>query len=248
MSYWTVLGYAFLPFLGNLIGSLLGEKTKPSKFANGLALHWSAGMILSVVGVQIMPKVLGAQTKWPIILAIIAGGIIAVVASKFIKKISQKGGSSKGQWTVFFAVFIDLLGDGITIGASAAISSNFALLVVAGIFLGDLPEGYVNNETFKTQGLSKKKRYLMILGLLIPLLTGAVMSYWIGNGSSETIKFSLIAFTAGMYLRAAVEDMIQKSHSEEKTGSWQQVFFIFGFVSYFIVVMYFGGENNGNRA
>ncbi|MBG59481.1 MAG: hypothetical protein CMJ16_03385 [Peredibacter sp.] len=236
-----VLGFASLNFLGNFLGTFLGDKLKSSDKVNALALHWAAGMILSVVSVQIMPKILAGKSNWPLVFSLLFGGMAAIGVHKALevyqqRKKEKQNGDQQSSYRVFSAVIADLFSDGITIGASSSVSSDFAILVVVGLIIGDFPEGFVNMSIFKEQGLSKKKRYLMALSLILPVTIGALGTYWIAKDASQTVKYSFLAFTVGLYLRAAVEDMIKKGHSKGGESVWQQAFFIFGFVAYLIPV------------
>ncbi len=223
-----MIGLASLPGLGIFLGTALAEKINASDKLVSIALHWTAGMMLGVVGVEIMPKILKTQPAWPMIFIVLAGGFLAIAVDKLIDKFSGGG----GKWTILFAVATDMFADGITIGASANISSNFATLVVFGLFIGDFPEGLVNTTTFKNQDTKRKFRLLVALGVSVICLAGASSSYLITKGGSDLLKNGFIAFTAGMYLRAAVEDMIEKSHSKTGKNFWNQAFFILGFVAY----------------
>ena len=240
MNYWIVLGFAFINFLGNFLGAVLGDHLKTSDKINALALHWAAGMVLSVVSVQIMPKVISGKLVWPIALSLLAGGMVAIGAHKALEAFQRKENKKNGgkrDYRVFFAVIADLLGDGLTIGASSSVSADFAILVVVGLVIGGFPEGFVNMSIFKEQGFSKKNRYLMAVSLILPVVLGGLGAYWVAKDASQTVKFSLLAFTVGLYLRAAVEDMIKKAHTKGGETGWQQFFFILGFVAYLIPVM-----------
>lgn len=221
---------ALLPGLGIFLGTLLSEKINTTEKTNSMALHWAAGMILSVVSVQIMPEVMKGNPIWPIILAVLLGGVTALMVDKMIKKKTQ----GKGKWTVLFAVAVDMLSDGIAIGASSTISSNFAFMIVLGLFIGDFPEGLVNTSTLKEQETSRKFRISVSAGLSLLCILGAIGAYFITHDQSKNVKYTLIAFTAGMYIRAAVEDMVEKSHSKIGKSSSGQMAFLSGFVTYMV--------------
>ncbi len=59
-GYLAVLAFAALPALGNFAGGLLAEVLRPSRRLLSLALHAAAGIVLSVVAVELMPQALQA--------------------------------------------------------------------------------------------------------------------------------------------------------------------------------------------
>jgi ZIP family zinc transporter len=69
-----VLALAALPAIANFIGGVLAEVSTVSPRLLSLALHLTAGIVLVVVGVELMPQVLVASQAWVVILAFPAGG------------------------------------------------------------------------------------------------------------------------------------------------------------------------------
>jgi len=68
-----VLALAALPAAGNLVGGLTAEAVPVSERTLSLALHAAAGIVLAVVGVELMPRVLSVEPAWLVILALMAG-------------------------------------------------------------------------------------------------------------------------------------------------------------------------------
>ena len=65
-----VLALAALPAAGNFLGGLAAEVFKVSERALSLALHLAAGIVLAVVGLELMPEALTAQPPWVPVLEI----------------------------------------------------------------------------------------------------------------------------------------------------------------------------------
>jgi ZIP family zinc transporter len=59
-EYLQVLAFAALPAIGNFAGGLLSEAFRVSQKTLSLALHIAAGIVLAVVGIELMPKALEA--------------------------------------------------------------------------------------------------------------------------------------------------------------------------------------------
>ena len=68
-----LLGFALLPPLGVLIGSLLAESLRTPKWVVGAALHATAGVAIALVSVDIMPRLLAQSVMWLIILGFTSG-------------------------------------------------------------------------------------------------------------------------------------------------------------------------------
>jgi zinc transporter, ZIP family len=74
-EFLNVLALTALPALGNFVGGLVAEVFPASPRTLSLALHAAAGVLLAVVGVELMPQALGAEAPWVVILAFVLGGV-----------------------------------------------------------------------------------------------------------------------------------------------------------------------------
>ena len=75
-GYPLVLLLALLPALGNVAGTLLAEVFDVSERALSLALHLAAGIVLGVIGIELMPRALGASLPWVPLVAFVVGGAL----------------------------------------------------------------------------------------------------------------------------------------------------------------------------
>ena len=124
-EFLLVLGLAALPAVGNFIGGVLAEILTVSPRLLNLALHLAAGIVLAVVGIELMPQVLAASHAWVVILAFLAGGVFAVGLDMITERVQTRlggGSGNTGPWLIFFGVAIDLFSDGLLIGTGSTIS------------------------------------------------------------------------------------------------------------------------------
>jgi len=75
-GYLLVLALAALPAAGNLPGGLLAEAFEVSRRILSLALHLAAGIVLGVVGLELMPRALETDLPWAPLLAFVVGGAL----------------------------------------------------------------------------------------------------------------------------------------------------------------------------
>lgn len=97
---WRVLGIIAIPAVGALLGGLLAEGVKLSSRKVSLAIHWAAGTLLAVIGIQLMPRALEAQPAWPQVLVFVAGGLFLVGlnwATSIVQTIRQTDGGGRRQ-------------------------------------------------------------------------------------------------------------------------------------------------------
>jgi ZIP family zinc transporter len=216
-EFLITLAMACLPILGNIVGGLFAEWFRFSSRALSLALHGAVGVVLAVVGVELMPRSLEAEMPWVVVLAFVAGGVFFIIADEAIGIVNSRfggSGSNVAPWAIYFGVLIDLFSDGVMIGSASTISTGLGFLLALGQVPADVPEGFVIMATFKQIGLSRRTRILLTLSFALPIILGTTIGFWAVEGRPELLKLSLLAFTAGLLTTLVVEEMGPLAHRE----------------------------------
>lgn len=260
-DYLTVLALALLPAAGNFAGGLLAEAFNVSARTLSLALHAAAGIVLAIIGIELMPEALEASRPWVVLIAFLGGGAFAVLADWTVEHVQERfsrsaaapadspdgageGGagepvrpSSSAAWAIFFGVAVDLFSDGVLIGTGATISFSLALLLALAQVPADVPEGFATIATFKRQGVPRTRRLLLSASFAIPILLGATVGYWGVRDAAEIVKLSLLAFTAGILLTVVIEEMVPEAH-REGDSRWAALALVGGFALFAAIAAY----------
>jgi ZIP family zinc transporter len=107
----------------------------------------------------------------------------------------------------------------------------------------DIPEGFATIATFKRQGMSRWTRLLLAASFVAPILLGTTLGYWVVRGRPELVKLGLLAFTAGVLVLAAVEEMLPEAHQNEELHEEPRVaalIFVGGFALFALLSTYLG--------
>lgn len=217
-EFLQVLALALMPAAGNFAGGLIAEAVKISRHRLSLALHAAAGIVLAVVAVELMPRALEGEPAWAVVAAFTFGGGFFVLVDSLINvaaaRRGEAGENSGGPWAIYFAVAVDLFTDGVLIGTGSTISLGLAFLLALGQVSADVPEGFATMANFKRLAFPRVKRLLVAASFTIPVLLGATLGYWIVRGQPEIFKLALLAFTAGVLVTGAVEEIVPEAHRE----------------------------------
>ena len=176
-----VLALAALPAAGNFLGGLAAEVFKVSERALSLALHLAAGIVLAVVGLELMPEALTAQPPWVPVLAFAAGGVLFMGIERvigFVQSRLKMGKSSAGPLAIFSGVSMDLFSDGVMIGTATVLNPSLGLLLALGQVPADIPEGFAAVASLRRANMRRRTRVLMALSFTIPILLGATLGYF----------------------------------------------------------------------
>ena len=240
-EFLLILLFSLLPALGTFAGGVAAELFKLNRTNLSLALHVAAGIILSVISIELMPQILKADTPWIVILAFIAGGLFFITIDHLINFVQGRLGNlnqSTTAWAIFFGVAIDSFTDGILIGAGSLIDIQIGLLVALGVVSADIPEGFATIAAFKERGIKRHLRILLNLFASLPVLLGAAAGYWLIKGQPVIVEYGVLAFTAGILLTVTAEEIIPESHrnGEARLAAFAFIggFAFFAFISSYL--------------
>lgn len=241
----TVMGLALLPALANVAGGGLAEVFRVSGRALSLSLHLAAGIVLAVVGLELMPEALTATPPWVPLLAFVAGGAVFVGLDRAVGTVQARfgggGHDEKSAYAIFGGVAIDLFSDGVMIGTGTVVNPALGLLLALGQMPADLPEGFAAVATLRNAGVPRRRRLLLSAAFAVPILLGAALGYLALRTAPEVLTLSVLALTGGALSAVVVEEMVSEAH-EGETSSFGPVFLTAGFALFAAVSVYLGTD------
>ncbi|WP_299169860.1 ZIP family metal transporter [uncultured Arthrobacter sp.] len=242
-GFTLVLALAALPAAGNLFGGLAAEAFKVSERVLSLALHLAAGIVLAVVGLELMPEALAGNPPWAPILAFVVGGVFFIGVERVIGFIHARLSSGKetaGPLAIYSGVSLDLFSDGVMIGTATVLNPSLGLLLALGQVPADIPEGFAAVASLRRANIRRRTRILMALSFTLPILLGAAIGYFALRDAPEIITLSVLALTGGALTSVVVEEMIEEAH-EGDTSMLGPVFLTAGFALFALISVYLGG-------
>lgn len=240
MHFSSVLLLAMLPAVGNFAGGLLAEIFPASAQRLSLALHLAAGIIIAVIGVELMPRALETAAPWLVVLAFCLGGGSSILIKSLVHRLEARseGEMSARSWMIYLAVATDLFSDGLMIGAGSVVSFQLALLLALAQIVADVPEGYATIANLRSRKVARRMRLLLSASFAIPILVAATLSYWFLRDQSPAWQMSALAFSAGLLIVVAVEDMVPEAHEVAQDFPLATAAFIGGFALFTLIASY----------
>lgn len=230
-GYPAVLALISISVLGDLIGGGLAEFIRVSYRTMSLMLHFSAGVILAVIGVELMPHAVEVHLPWQTVSAFVAGSLLFMLYDRASRHTEEETGNEpakSGAWGVFAAVCVDLFTDGIMIGAGATVHWKLAVLLALAQLVIDVPTGFATVASFRRHSVPRPKRLAALAGFYLPVLAGSLLGYWGLKGQSLTARMAVLACTGGMLLSIVIEDMVQEAHRDGESR-WAAPALVLGF-------------------
>ncbi len=242
-NFWHITILGLLPALGILCGAVVAEILPFSQRMLSFALHAAAGVVLSMVAVELMPKALQSGPAWLMVGAFIIGGalfiLIDAVTEAVVTQVKESGSESAGSWTIYSGMILDIFSDGIMIGTGAAIHPGLGFILSLGQVVADVPTGFATTASFHRHGESRFRRILLMTSFVIPVITGSFLGYYVIGRQGRTLQLSILAITAGMLATMTIEEIVPQAHLGKDVRT-STVFFILGFAALVLLSAYLG--------
>jgi ZIP family zinc transporter len=243
MEFWTVLLLAAIPAVCNFAGGLVAELRPVSARTLSFALHTAAGIVIAVVGLEVMPRALQTTPAWVPMLAFVAGAGLFLgldALSDYLQARRSRDTAGGSAWAICSGVALDLLSDGILIGTGSVVSPQLGILLAVGQAPADLPEGFAATATLRRAGIPRPRRLLAGAGFALPILAGAALGYLALRDAPDIITLSVLAFTGGALLSVVIEEMVPHAHHANESR-WDSLFLVTGFSLFAAVSHYASG-------
>lgn len=232
------LAIALLPAAGNILGGAIAEWRPVSGRVLSYALHAATGIVLAVVGIELVADAIETSTPWIPIVAFIAGGLFFMAVDHTTETLAARRGGDTGPWLIYFGVAMDLFSDGIMIGAGSAVAFSLALLIALGQVAADVPEGFAVVANMKRNNIAERTRRLVSASFALPVLAGTAFSYLVVRGRSELVQYSLLMFAAGVLVTVVVEELVPEAHAEGSDARGATLSLVGGFALFSFLSAY----------
>ncbi len=220
-----------IPAVATLAGGVLVEFIPISKRFLSFVFHFSSGVLMGIIGIELVPQFLKAQTQWIILLFFVLGGgffLFVDWLTEFVNETLGDDDSGKSPWVVFLGMAVDLLSDGILIASGSTIQ-NLGLPLAIASAIADFPEGFTAIASLKRKNVKRGTRILLEIAQPLLMIAGVPLGFLIVHGRPPVFAYSTIAFTAGFLSVLLVEELIPRSHRRNEARLAAGLF-VLGFI------------------
>jgi ZIP family zinc transporter len=243
--FYSALILCLLPAAGYLLGGAIAEGISVSKRALSMALHGTAGIIVSIVSVELLPLILQEEHAAITITFMAMGGIGFLALDSVTSHVSYRVGGRTGEgpggpWPLYVGVALELFTDGLLIGTGTILSMSLALVLAIGQMISNIPEGLATMISFRSFGTNKRSREVILMTLALPIFLGVTLGYWGLRGQPEIYQLCIIAFAAGLLLTLIAEEIVPEAHRGERDSRINVLILIGSFFLFNLASLYIG--------
>lgn len=229
-----------VPFCMILLGGLIAVFFRLAKAIQSTVLHFAAGVVFSVLAVELLPDVIRIHRPFQIISGFVVGVILMLVIKSIIKKLASKTeGTGKNNFpaSLFVGIGIDIFIDGLLVGIAFSVGNKEGLLLTLAIGIELFSLGLATATAFRKKSISKLKTFMYVALLGFVFFLSLVLGLTLLHNINDTALEFILSFGISALLFLVVEELLTETH-EIKESPWQTSAFFGGFLIFLIMGMY----------
>lgn len=236
----TILLYTLIPLSTFIFGGAISTFFKPNATFRSIILHFAAGVVFSVVAVELLPDIVEKHQPLYVVIGFLIGTILMLYIKDFTEddKNKHKTISLVPKIPVSFlvAIGVDILIDGFLLGIGFAQGSKAGLLLTIALALEMFSMGMAVATELNNEGITKQKSIIHIVALSSLFLVSATLGGTLLQNLPDNIMELVLSFGLSALLFLVTEELLVEAHSEKDTPYNTATFFV-GFLLFLVLEM-----------
>ena len=243
------LFWGFVAGIPLIAGAVLASYVNVKKSIIASIMAFGAGVLIATLTFSLIEEAYNlVNDLWSVVLGFTSGGLSYSIANYILSKKSSGGtkhrkrshgenaggGEAASGTALMIGSLMDNIPENMALGISIAAGGVVNIVLIAGIFISNFPEGLASSQGMKNSGKSKTKILLLWLVVAaIGTISSAIGFSVLANANKDIISIAL-SFASGAILVMLAESMIPEAFEEGginvglATGAGFMVAFILG--------------------
>ena len=231
--------FSLIPVFTMITGGIVAVYKKPDGNIRSLILHFAAGVVFSVVAVELLPDIVREHKP----MQVIVGFALGLITMLLIKRFAASKGTDKEisvinklPVSLLVAIGVDIFIDGLLLGIGFSAGSKEGMLLAIALSVELLSLGIATATEVGANKLSKQKSIVIITLLAMVFFTSAVLGATLLHNLSDSAMEVVLSFGLSALLFLVTEELLTEAH-EEKETVWHTSAFFVGFLLFLILGM-----------
>lgn len=235
-----ILLFSLIPVFTMIAGGIIAIIKKPSGNVRSLILHFAAGVVFSVVAVEILPDVIKIHKALETIIGFTVGFLLMIGVKKLTeeKTTEDKNNTSTNlPVSLMIAIGVDIFIDGLLLGIAFHAGSTEGTLLAIALSMELLSLGMAIATELNNKKIKRKKSIGLIVLLASVFFSSAVAGAFLLNNLSHNAMDIVLSFGLSALLFLVTEELLKEAHEEQETV-WHTSAFFGGFLLFLVLGMY----------
>jgi zinc transporter, ZIP family len=242
----TAALYALIPFSTAVAGAAIAVMRPPGARLRSAIQHFAAGVVFSVVAVDLLPDVVRQHRPVWVVLGFVLGIGSMLAMRSFAdakpRPRNQDSEQSRRQTPPMLptglvaAMAVDILLDGFLIGIGFAAGAKEGILLVFALALELLSLGLATVVSLRNMGVGGRKSLITTTSLALLIVFGAALGDTVLRSVSGKVMETLLSFGLAALLFLVTEELLVEAHEVPETPLITSSFFA-GFLLFLVLGM-----------
>ncbi len=222
-----------------VIGGIITTIRKPSGNIRSLILHFAAGVIFSVVAVELLPDIVKYHQPMQVVIGFSLGLIVMLLIRKFARSEESKEvmtNKNKLPVSLLVAIGVDIFIDGLLLGIGFSAGNMEGMLLTIALSIELLSLGMATATELGDNEVSKPKSIGLIILLAMVFFISAALGAALLQNLSHSAMEVVLSFGLSALLFLVTEELLMEAHKENETV-WNTAIFFAGFLLFLILGM-----------
>lgn len=240
MISYKELGLTCIPVVLLIAGGASVLYRKPNAAVQSVILHFAAGVVFSVVAVELLPDMIKIHDPIAIIAGFILGIASMLVIKWFTAKLELKEAGNIGKqllpWGMLTAIGIDLILDGLLLGIGFAAGAKEGMLLALALAMECLSLGLAISSSLLKLQLNGGKIISILMGLSLLFVMGTAIGFFVLHYTGDMVLEVVLSFGSAALLFLVTEELLVEAHEQKDSPFYTAAFFA-GFLIFMILGM-----------
>jgi ZIP family zinc transporter len=249
----TMLGFSLLPAVVMIAGAALAVWRAPGPQLRSAILHFAAGVIFSVVAVELLPDIVQHHAPYEVAIGFGLGVATMLGLRYFTQRLEKQQETGKDPesasgpgtsapsaatlpWGLLVAIGIDIFIDGLLLGIGFAAGAKEGTLLAIALTIELLSLGLATAVELRQDGHGKGRAVAIVAGTSLMLLIGAGIGTTVLRGATGNLLEIVLSFGLAALLFLVTEELLTEAHEETETPLLTLSFFV-GFLLFLLLGM-----------
>ncbi|MHB1346721.1 MAG: ZIP family metal transporter [Candidatus Humimicrobiaceae bacterium] len=234
--------YAILAGFSLILGVIIGTVLKIRQRVIAAIMAFGSGVLICALTFGLMEEAFRHGGFDAIVIGFLMGGIVFIAGDFLVHRFGGRSHKKRKRFrsiretngrAIVLGASLDGIPESIALGLSLLEKNGIGLLMLAAIFLSNLPESISSVDDLKREGFSTKRIYLMWSVVSIISITAAILSYVFLKNINLNVRGIIESFASGAILAMLADSMMPEAYEE---GGYLIGFLtILGFLTAFIL-------------
>lgn len=231
-----ILLLALIPVITMITGGLLAMFLKINSSWRSVILHFAAGVVFSVVAVELLPDIVAKHSPVQVVIGFSLGIVVMILIIKLTEPKQDQEGKKAFSFNMLFAIGIDIVVDGILLGIGFSAGVNEGILLSIALSVELLSLGMAVIVALKKVNPSKLLMLFLLCSLALLFFVSAVSGAILLHNLTDNTMEVVLSFGLSSLLFLVTEELLTEAHEEQET-IWHTASFFFGFLLFLILGM-----------